>query len=140
MILKKGTKAYSVLKMKCPHCHEGDFLVSHPYDLKRAGDIYSKCNVCGQKLSLEPGFYYGALYIAYGLGVGFFMLVFIGIYLLWPEAPVWVYGTAIGGGMLVLGPWLYALSKIMWLNFFVHYHDYRNEEKNITVTQNLHSK
>ena len=24
-MIKKGTKLYSILKLKCPHCHEGEF-------------------------------------------------------------------------------------------------------------------
>jgi len=141
MLLKKGTKAYSVLKMKCPHCHEGDFFVSHPYNLKKAGDVYPQCEKCQGKFSLEPGFYYGALYLAYLLGIFFFIVVFVVIYLIDPEAPVWLYGTAIGGGMLVLGPFLYALSKIMWINVFVNYKETESVcKENIQLTQTIKQK
>ena len=34
----KVTKLYSILNFKCPFCHEGQFFVAHPYNLRRAGD------------------------------------------------------------------------------------------------------
>jgi hypothetical protein len=40
----KGTKLYySILNFKCPYCHEGQFFVAHPYNLRRAGDLLDKC-------------------------------------------------------------------------------------------------
>ena len=73
-MIKKGTKLYSILKFKCPHCHEGGFFKAHPYNISKAGDIYDKCPVCNNKNSKEPGFYYGAMYVSYGLGVALFLV------------------------------------------------------------------
>src|SRR5574343_139839 len=71
----KGSRLYSIFKMRCPRCQEGDFMVSHHYDLSQVGEIHEHCNVCGLKYSNEPGFYYGAMYVAYAsafLEVGLF--------------------------------------------------------------------
>jgi len=69
MIFRKGTKMHSIAKIKCPQCHEGQFLVSHPYDLKNLGDVRTECNVCQLKYEREPGFFYGAMYVSYASGV-----------------------------------------------------------------------
>jgi uncharacterized protein (DUF983 family) len=121
-MIKKGNKLYSIFKFKCPHCHEGKFFISdNPYNLKYAGDIHNKCRVCGRKLSMEPGFYYGAMYVAYALGVALFVSIIVAIYVLFPEASSEVYLIAVLSGLILAGPWLYALSKIIWANFFWSY-------------------
>lgn len=105
--------------MKCPNCLKGDFFISHPYNLKKAGDTHKKCPKCELNYLREPGFYFGALYVAYGFGV----MVFVAVYLLYnwffPEVNVWYPIGVITLMSLLLGPYLYALSKITWLNIFV---------------------
>ncbi len=121
-MLKKGSKAYSILKHKCPYCHEGDFFIGKsPYRFKTAGQVHDKCSNCRGKFQLEPGFYYGAMYVAYGLGVGVFVASFIAIYTLFPETETLTYIYWLIGIMVVFGPVFYRLSRIIWANIFMTY-------------------
>ena len=120
-MLKKGTKLFSILKRKCPHCQEGDFFVSSSYDFKHMGAVNEKCRECGESFSKEPGFYYGAMYVSYALGVAVFVAVFMLTYLLYPNPSAFEYILLIGLVMVVLGPYLYSLSKIIWANLFMSY-------------------
>lgn len=122
-MFKKGTKLYSIANAKCPKCHEGDFFeVANPYkNPLKAGIVKDSCNVCGQKYHIEPGFYYGAMYVSYALGVAIFVAVFIAAYVLWPSAEFMDYVYLIGGIMVALVPFTYQVSKIIWGNFFIHY-------------------
>ena len=71
------TKLYSVLAAKCPKCHKGDFFeTSNPYNLKKFDKMHKKCPECGQDFELETGFYYGAMYVSYGLTVMFGLIVY----------------------------------------------------------------
>lgn len=117
----KGTKLYSIIKMKCPRCHEGDFFVSKPYDLKKAGDLYQNCSNCNLKYSKEPGFYYGAMYVSYALGVALFVALWVSFNLFFPNLSVYWQVGIISISSVLLGPYLYALSKIIWANFFIKY-------------------
>lgn len=140
-IFSKGTKMYSILHMKCPHCQEGEFFESrNPYNLKKAGNILDECPVCHRKLSKEPGFYYGAMYVAYGLGVAVFVTVLVATVVLYPQAPDWVY---IALTVLVLffgGPFFYALSKIIWANLFFRYKGVERTEKELAdLKQHKHA-
>lgn len=126
-MFKKGTKLYSIFKRKCPACQEGDFFVSKPYDLKNVGKIHEKCPNCGESFSKEPGFYYGAMYVSYGLGVAMFVAVFILTYWFYPNPSTFIYILMITIAMVVLGPFLYELSKIIWANMFIAYKNNRNE-------------
>lgn len=120
-MLGKGSKLYSIFKMKCPRCHEGEFFCSSPYDLKRAGDIHEHCPKCGLKYSKEPGFYYGAMYVAYALGVALFVALWVSFNLFFTNVSSGLQIAIIIISTLLLTPYLYALSKIIWANLFIHY-------------------
>ncbi|MGM5470254.1 DUF983 domain-containing protein [Flavobacteriaceae bacterium LMO-SS05] len=64
--MKKGTKLYSVLKLKCPRCQTGN-LFSNPglFVFSRILEMPDKCLHCKQNFKLEPGFYTAALWISY---------------------------------------------------------------------------
>ena len=110
---------YSIFRFKCPKCQSGDFFVSHPYDLSRIGDIQEHCSACGLKYEKEPGFYYGAMYVAYALGVALFVTLWTSFNLFFPTVSVGFQIFAIVFSTIVLSPLLYALSKIIWANMFI---------------------
>jgi uncharacterized protein (DUF983 family) len=119
--MKKSSMLYSIFRFRCPKCHEGKFFVSNPYDLKKAGDLHENCSVCGLKYEAEPGFYYGAMYVAYALGVALFVTIWTSFILFIPWVSVWWQVGTIIFATVVLGPYLYALSKIIWANLFISY-------------------
>jgi len=77
--MKKRTKLYSILKLKCPRCHIGN-LFSNPgfFVLKGILKMPEKCNHCKQSFKLEPGFYTAALWISYPIE----LIIFIPVILL----------------------------------------------------------
>lgn len=127
-MLKKGTKAYSILRMKCPKCHEGDFFKGTIYSFRNMGEVKEKCTCCNQKYVLEPAFYQGSYYITYALGVGLFLISWLLQYLLFPSSGVSGFLGVFVILVIVLTPLMYALSKIIWINFFVSYHEENKKE------------
>jgi len=120
--MKKGSKLYSILREKCPHCHEGDFFAGKSvFNLKQVGKVHDKCPECNRPFHKEPGFYYGAMYVSYGLGVAMFVASFIITWLIAPESGPEVYVIVIIATMLIFGAKLYKLSRIIWANMFFPY-------------------
>ncbi|MGV3638498.1 MAG: DUF983 domain-containing protein [Flavobacteriales bacterium] len=121
-MLKKGTKLNSIINRKCPHCHEGEFLVSrNPYDLSRVGDLLNACSVCHRKFEPEPGFYYGGMYVSYALAVAQSVAVYIAVGVLAPGTTQTTRLFWVLGALLVFAPVLYAWSKVLWANLFIPY-------------------
>lgn len=120
-MIKKGTKLYSILKFKCPSCHEGDFFKSHPYNLSMAGDIHKLCSSCNVKFSKEPGFYYGAMYISYAIAVALSVFFYLFFYLLKIDFSISFFVLFYSVFLLVLSPLIYAFSKIIWANIFINF-------------------
>lgn len=132
--MKKGSKLFSVFKGKCPQCHEGDFFVSHPYDLSKLGDVKDTCDKCGLKYSKEPGFFYGAMYVAYALGVATFVTFWASMNLFFSNVSIGVQIGVVVLAILVLSPYLFSLSKIIWSNMFVSYEKDALNDRNQTFT------
>ena len=118
-VFSKGSKVYSIFKMKCPRCHEGDFFESHPYNLKKAGDIHKNCSKCNLKYSPEPGFYFGAMFVSYALGVALFVTFWVSFNLFFEDLSLGLQISIIVIASLVTAPYFYSLSKIIWANLFI---------------------
>ena len=117
----QSSKLYSILHLTCPFCHKGDFFISHPYDLKHAGDLHETCPLCHRKYEMEPGFYYGALFVSYALSIAFSLLAFGITWLIAPQLSIWGFMVVVVGLTALAAPYLYALSKILWANMFFSY-------------------
>lgn len=121
MLIGKGSKLYSIRTMTCPRCQEGDFFVANPYNLKHVGETHVHCSECGLKYEKEIGFYYGAMYVSYALGVALFVTLWVSFNLFFPNASTALQITTIASLSLLCGPYFYALSKIIWANLFFKY-------------------
>jgi len=77
--MKRGTKLYSILKLKCPRCQMGN-LFSNPglFVFSRILEMPDKCPHCKQSFKPEPGFYTTALWISYPI----VLIIFIPLILL----------------------------------------------------------
>ena len=120
-MFKKGTKLYSILFNKCPKCHEGDFMKEkNPFKLRKAFNMHKNCPSCDFKYMMEPSFFYGAMYVNYGLTVGVSILTFVistvlfKLSLLESFIPIVVV-------LILTTPISIRLSRIIWINIFVKY-------------------
>lgn len=75
-ILGKDSVAKSVFNLTCPKCHEGKLFKTPTLSFSKPADMPDQCPVCGQAFMLEPGFYYGAMFISYIL-IGFLSIGFV---------------------------------------------------------------
>lgn len=129
MIFSKGNKLNSILTLSCPQCHEGKFLEKNPYNFSSFTKVRKRCDSCGLEYSIEPSFYFGSMYIAYGIGVALMILTSIVSY--WTTSSFSFLKTfaAICIVMILLGPYINALSKIIWANLFFTYKDSARKTK-----------
>jgi uncharacterized protein (DUF983 family) len=127
-IIKERKPGYiwAMLDHKCPRCRKGDmFLSKTSYKLKSFMKMHDRCAVCGQKMEIEVGFYYGTGYVSYALTVGFSVFTFIAWWILIglsldDNRLFWWMG--INALLLVLlQPYFMRLSRAVWLSFFVRY-------------------
>ena len=118
----KTGKLYSIFFNKCPRCNKGKFWKSNnPYYnlFLNGGENHSHCLNCGLKFEIEPGFFYGAMYISYGLGIGIGSLILIISLAVFQMKNILLLSLIIGISILILAPVNYFLSRLIWLNTFI---------------------
>jgi len=118
--MKKGSKYYSILKNRCPVCHEGKPFKYGAYSSKFA-KMEDNCESCGHKYEIENGFFYGAMYSSYAITVAIMVAMFVAVYILNPDAEAGVYIAAVVIGVIVLIPVSFRGSRLMWMNLFSKY-------------------
>lgn len=127
----KGNLLYSILRYKCPRCHEGDFFVNNRnYDLKNLTKNHEKCSNCGLRYEREVGFFFGAMFVSYALSVAFAVAIGVAVLVLFPSASYKVYIVAILIGLVILSPFAYRLSRLIWINLFQKYEGDKKEVGN----------
>ncbi len=119
-LLCKGTKAYSIFKMKCPRCHEGDLFETNTFSFKKSFHMPEHCPVCKQPYFLEPGFYYGAMFISYII-TGWFSLFLVGALIIFGDWIVEASFLLLIAIMALLFVWFFRLSRSIWININVKY-------------------
>ena len=118
----------SALQFRCPHCHTGDmFVEKRTYALKDLGKMNDTCPHCGTSFKPEPGFYFGAAYVNWGLTVALWVATLVGLNIF--DALGWIEFSFIenprtfllsGIGLsLVLFPYMFRFSRSMWAHFFI---------------------
>ena len=117
----KGTKLYSIFRGRCPVCHQGDmYQCANPYVLSRTLDMHERCSHCQTKYKIEPSFFYGAMYVSYGVGVAFAVAAFIIAYFFFGMSRLNTFFVIVAT-LVVLLPVILRLSRNIWINFFFKY-------------------
>ena len=120
-MLKKGFKLYSILTGSCPKCHEESmYKVKNSYILTKVFDMHEKCSHCGLKYKMEPSFFFGAMFVSYGLGVGLGIITFL-ISHYGFKANLKTSFVAIMISLTVFMPIIMRLSRNIWINLIVSF-------------------
>ena len=92
----------------------------NPYRLSTMFDMHAACSVCGLEYEPEPNFYYGAMYVSYAYTVALFVAVYVifAVFLGWP---MWATVGALALILVALGPFLFRVARVTYLNIFVHF-------------------
>lgn len=70
---------------------------------------------------MEPSFYYGSMYVSYAVGVAVAMAVYVLIYISGLDLGVGGIFGVIVAALVLLMPYIGAVSKSIWANFFFKY-------------------
>ena len=120
-MLKKGNKLYSILTGSCPKCHEESmYVANNPYKLGHLFKMHERCSSCNTKYKIEPSFFYGAMYISYGVGIAFAVAAFLIAKILLGATLITTF-IAIVVTMIAFMPVIIRLSRNIWINIFFKY-------------------
>tara|TARA_R110002073_G_scaffold102317_6_gene232351 strand:+ start:9425 stop:9814 length:390 start_codon:yes stop_codon:yes gene_type:complete len=128
-MLRKGNKLYSIITGACPKCHEENMYINkNTYILSKTLKMYDRCSNCNTKYKIEPSFFYGSMYISYGVGIAFALAAFVVSYV-FVSASLLVAFIAIIVTMVGFLPIILRLSRNIWINLFLHYDQSLSKKK-----------
>ena len=82
--------------------------------------MHDHCSHCGKKFKIEPSFFFGAMYVSYGVGVAIAVAVFIiGYYFIGLDRNYTFLAIIVALGILY--PYIVRISRNIWINLFVKY-------------------
>jgi len=120
-MLKKGTKLYSILTGSCPKCHsESMYQSKNMYDPSMTLKMNETCSYCNTRYKIEPSFFYGAMYISYGVGIAFGVAAFVISYIFF-KTSLKISFIAIIATLILFMPVIMRVSRNIWINFFFKY-------------------
>ena len=129
-MLSKGKKIYSIIFNLCPRCHVGKFWPSdNPYKnifIKNKGRL-GRCKNCNLKFEIEPGFWYGAMYVSYAISILIMLFVWIICIKFLPKIEFYKMIILIASSIFILSPVNYFFSRLIWINFFVSFETKKNK-------------
>ncbi len=119
-MLKKGSKLYSILTGTCPQCQkESMYVDQNLLHLNNLLKMNEKCSHCGLRYQIEPSFFFGSMYVSYGLNVAIGIISFIITFQF--DFNMIDSFISIIVVLILAFPFVMRLSRNIYINFFVSY-------------------
>ena len=115
-------KGLSLLHGKCPRCQSGKMFKYHAFNLQKFTEMNDDCSVCGLHFEIEPGFFWGAMYISYTITTGMMLVLGALTYLIGNNPNFWWYVGIICGTVILSTTLLYRYSRVLMLYLFSSVH------------------
>ncbi len=120
-MLKKGSKLYSIFTGSCPKCHQESMYTSkNLYSTSLTLKMNERCSHCNTKYKIEPSFFYGSMYVSYGVGIAFAFVAFIVSHVILGSSLTMAF-IAIVLTLIACLPIILRLSRNIWINIFLKY-------------------
>jgi len=120
-MFKKGSKLNSIVRGSCPRCQKASMYQSkNVFNIITATKMKEKCSHCGLRFMIEPAFFYGAMYVSYGVGIAFGVAAFV-ISRLFLGSSLVTSFIVIVASLIVFYGVIMRISRNIWINIFVSY-------------------
>lgn len=90
---------------------------NNPYSIKNGLKMNKHCSHCHLKFEREVGYFYGAMYVSYGLQTGLIVLLYT-LNIFWWNMPSLVLLLIILSLVFILFPVTFRWSRIIWIASF----------------------
>lgn len=117
--MKKIGLLTSMWTYKCPRCRKADLFVI-PFNLSKPLDMHKRCEACDLNFEPEPGYYFGAMFISYGISAVFFLAIAATLYFAFDLGanPILAWIVFIGAIFFMK---ILRLSRSVWIHIMTRY-------------------
>ncbi|MDR6563405.1 MULTISPECIES: DUF983 domain-containing protein [unclassified Arcicella] len=114
----KHSRIQAIIEAKCPQCREGKMFMYPFWQINKFDKMHDNCPVCNLRFEVEPGFWYGAMFISYGINVGFLALLGVAIFFIFNDPPILYYIIPITVLSLAAVPFNFRASRSIFIHLF----------------------
>ena len=128
---KAPSEFKSALHAKCPKCRKGDMFANSMYGFS-SQKMHKNCPYCNFQFEIEPGYFYVAMFVSYGMNVIQMILFGVATFMLTHSESPWLYVGVLFAVTLLLSPFNYRYSRVMllyWLTPNLFYDPERAKKK-----------
>ena len=114
------TLTIAILTSKCPRCRKGEIYTNPALSIK-FDKMHKYCPKCNLEYEMEPGFFFGAMYISYAFSIAILIGCAIALSILFTEPSVFLYVLIVTITVLLATPFSFRFSRVLWLYLFIKY-------------------
>ena len=113
---------YHILNNDCPQCRKGKiFDERNIFFNLHFPKMHTHCSNCNYKFKKAPGYFFGAMYVNYGISVAQGILTYLIAHLFFTERFDLRMIPIIAVVLISLSPFNIRLSRILWIYLFKNY-------------------
>jgi len=116
--MSNSSKLKAAINARCPQCHEGRLFKFKWWNVFNFSQMEENCSECGMRYEVEPGFFFGAMYISYAITVGIMLVGGIVIYNGFNDPDAMGYVVPITVISLLLVPFNYRAARVIFIHLF----------------------
>ena len=114
----ENSKFMAMSKGLCPQCRQGKMFKYPVWKISKFAEMNENCPVCGLKFEVEPGFWYGAMFVSYANTILLLVFMGVGMFYLFNDPPTVYYIVTITVMSIVLVPFNFRVSRSVFLHLF----------------------
>jgi uncharacterized protein (DUF983 family) len=123
------SKFMAMSKCLCPQCREGKMFRYPISNLSKFAEMNENCPVCGLRFEVEPGFWYGAMFVSYANTILLLVILGVGMFYLFDNPSTLFYIIVITIASILFVPFNFRISRSVFLHLF-GFVKYRGAVKN----------
>jgi uncharacterized protein (DUF983 family) len=112
------SKLNAMINARCPHCHEGRLFKYKWWNLLNFAQMHENCPHCDVRYEVEPGFFYGAMYISYAFTVGIMLIGGLIVFNFFNDPPAMGYVVPITIFSLIMVPFNFRTARVIFIHLF----------------------
>lgn len=116
--MQQRTRIGAIIQTKCPRCRQGDLFQYSLINYRKFHKMHEHCPECRLRYEVEPGFFFGAMYVSYAFIVGIVVVTSLALYFILDNPSVWVYLGAVYAVILLTLPLIFRYSRVLYLYWF----------------------
>ena len=112
------SKLAAISEGRCPQCREGKLFKYPFWRVDKFSEMHENCPICGLKFEVEPGFWFGAMFVSYANTIAMLVVLGVSIFYIFNDPPVLYYIIPVTILSLLTVPFNFRISRVVYLHLF----------------------